>query len=125
MKDYKYMAQDLDGEVYLMRNKPTAKSGCVWSYIDDDYESFMTGVTNQSWGDTLIDLAVDNFKIEGGILTRTTKQKLKIKVSLHIYNGVPYCQIAHDSNSERKIESQESFVKWIDEGWREVEVCVK
>ena len=66
----RYLCQDLDGAIHAsIENKPYPKDG--WIYCDMYY--IRSGKKNQNWRDTLIDLDVDDYDFEDGILRRIEK----------------------------------------------------
>ena len=68
---FRYLFQDLFGEVQACTKKPTPmgyewRSGGEYSFIE-------CGARNTNWRDTLIDLETDDYEFEDGILRRIEK----------------------------------------------------
>ena len=68
---FRYLFQDLFGEVQACTKKPTPmgyewRSGGEYSFIE-------CGARNPNWSDTLIDLETDDYEFEDGILRRIEK----------------------------------------------------
>ena len=72
--EYRYLAQDLEGDIYLYPiNAIKSQTLSKWfNYSGDRALFIMSGKHNDNWKETLIDLTKDDFKIEDGILTKTT-----------------------------------------------------
>lgn len=78
MEDYKYIAQDFGGKIHIFHFSPyTGSKHDEWFGHGDRYLFLFNGKENPEWKETLVDLSKDNYKIENGILTRTTKEEPK------------------------------------------------
>lgn len=92
MSDFKWVAQDKNGLVYVYGlkhvpdtelspdDKPTAdvERGQWWTGISDDSNLFnmflVKGKPNENWEDSLINLETDNFSVTNGILEKITRE---------------------------------------------------
>lgn len=64
----RYLCQDLNGGVHAsLSGKPKIIAD---QWFDCDMYYFEEGEENQNWRDTLIDLDVDDYEFENGILRR-------------------------------------------------------
>jgi len=72
---FKFLAQDESGWIFMYPRDPEAMAE-EWqlSLVGEEFDATLLfeGTPNPDWRDTKIDLMKDNFKIEGGILSRTT-----------------------------------------------------
>ena len=68
---YRYLAQDEDGLVWVHTKKPKPKK-TEW-LGGEFYKLMTTGKENPNWRNTLIDLDVDDYDFEDGILRRIEK----------------------------------------------------
>ena len=63
------MFQDYNGNVWVCSNKP--KKGNYGEWLEGcDYKFIISGLSNQNWRNTLIDLDKDDYDFEDGILRR-------------------------------------------------------
>lgn len=75
--DYKWIAQDTDGEIYrFFEEKPQDEltawiNGCKYALLE-------TGKPNPNWRNSLIDLEKEDFEIVDGILVRKQKARKKL-----------------------------------------------
>lgn len=71
----RYLMQDIDGYVWTTRDKPELSPGGYWDGFGSDEPRYVImGISNLEPGESLIDLATQEFTFEGGILRRA-KQK--------------------------------------------------
>ena len=84
----KFLAQDMDGEVWEYEEYPSPKSG--YFNHTDDYIGIKflisTGIRNENWEETLIDLSINDFEIVDGVLKAVPKHENEIVPFNHKYN---------------------------------------
>ena len=68
----RYLCQDLEGGVHCGIYEPKIDKECD-SWINCSIYFIQRGKENQNWRDTLIDLDVDDYDYEDGILRRIEK----------------------------------------------------
>lgn len=68
---FRYLFQDLFGDVQACTKKPYPTE-YEWRH-GGEYHYIAIGETNHNWRDTLIDLDVDDYEFEDGILRRIEK----------------------------------------------------
>lgn len=66
---FRYLFQDEDGDVWHCVTKPVPESYGNW-LKGGLYKPAYSGKENPNWRDTLIDLDVDDYEFEDGILRR-------------------------------------------------------
>lgn len=72
---FKYLCQEQNGDVLLSADKPI-NSGPYW-YADQYIYIKRDNPTNDNYQDTLIDLDVDDYEFEDGILRRIENDTTK------------------------------------------------
>lgn len=72
---YRHLAQDEDGLVWGYTKKPKPKEA---DWLGGEcYKLIATGKENPNWRNTLIDLDVDDYEFDGGILRRIENDTTK------------------------------------------------
>lgn len=66
---FRWLFQDEDGHVWFCINEPSDKDE-DWMSCGGMYFHVIEGKENPNWRDTLIDLDVDDYEFEDGILRR-------------------------------------------------------
>ena len=72
---FRYVAQDMNGKINFMTTNPR-EHGNEW-VGDDNFVMHFVGQENPNWRDTLIDLDVDDYDFDDGILRRIENDTTK------------------------------------------------